>query len=536
MSGFKEFYGLKSKFVYYDSLQETHPSVYAAIANKKIEHSVYHNSTMLAIAEKLRAMASVEGAKEVALLQKFFNVTSLHLSPSDMYSKDIGKTIVESINIALQFKATYERMLTRIVGKNGKKHAKITATQFFADYFSNNLLKLVLNKIDSLGDLTDYSARELGEIIFSDEIINQALEAAFFGSEKSLKESGDWSASDKERGYQEFFGAIEKFNKNAFLQEVAKAYKLDDLKERLLESVDSSGQLETKIKSKGAKSYLKKSLKESTTAKGTLGEIIGEKSAAAIVAALQGGGFDASYNSKVIGSAGGKADFVMSFGLDFSKLLDVVDRHYSGREETVDAYKGLNDYLSKMNDGFVVYANAKDYSLIENKGKGKYYFDGFSSGSPMSLGVLEGVIANTPGGSQELIGAIMSTMEGAIWNSEIGALEEELCSKFAYFLFDDVLTIGKDTKASARAIHLMYLDGVYVPLSYMLFLMADAIEDVTQDPRKIFNVSIKPGEIKFKDPPWGPEKWSEQKAIAYEQIQISAKFLAGFREVISDLI
>jgi hypothetical protein len=101
MSGFKEFYGLKSKFVYYDSLQETHPSVYAAIANKKIEHSVYHNSTMLAIAEKLRAMASVEGAKEIALLQKFFNVTSLHLSPSDMYSKDIGKTIVESINIAL---------------------------------------------------------------------------------------------------------------------------------------------------------------------------------------------------------------------------------------------------------------------------------------------------------------------------------------------------------------------------------------------------------------------------------------------------
>jgi hypothetical protein len=108
-------------------------------------------------------------------------------------------------------------MLTRIVGKNGKKHAKITATQFFADYFSKNLLELVLDKIDSLGDLTDYSARELGEIIFSDEIINQALEAAFFGSEKSLKESGDWSTSDEERGYQEFFGAIEKFNKNAFL-------------------------------------------------------------------------------------------------------------------------------------------------------------------------------------------------------------------------------------------------------------------------------------------------------------------------------
>jgi hypothetical protein len=42
----------------------------------------------------------------------------------------------------------------------------------------------------------------------------------------------------------------------------------------------------------------------------------------------------------------------------------------------------------------------------------------------------------------------------------------------AYFLFDDVLTIGKDTKAAGHAIHLLLLDGIYVPLSYLFFLMA----------------------------------------------------------------
>jgi hypothetical protein len=70
-------------------------------------------------------------------------------------------------------------------------------------------------------------------------------------------------------------------------------------------------------------------------------------------------------------------------------------------------------------------------------------------------------------------------MEGAIYSGDTARIENELCSKMAYFLFDDVLTIGTPTAASGHAIHLMYLDGVYVPLSYMFYLLADAIEDVS---------------------------------------------------------
>ena len=81
----------------------------------------------------------------------------------------------------------------------------------------------------------------------------------------------------------------------------------------------------------------------------------------------------------------------------------------------------------------------------------------------------------------------------------------------------------------------MYLDGVYIPLSYMLFLMAESILEVSEDPRDIFNVSIKPGEIMYKEGPWLPGMWEKQKATAYEQIQISAKFLAKFRDVITGL-
>lgn len=129
----------------------------------------------------------------------------------------------------------------------------------------------------------------------------------------------------------------------------------------------------------------------------------------------------------------------------------------------------------------------------------------------------------------------MSTMEGAIYSDRIEELEKELCSKMAYLLFDDVLTIGKTTPASGHAIHLLLLDGVYIPLSYLFFLMAQAIKEVSENPDDIFKITISPGSIAFPNPPWGPGKWAEQKAIAYSQIKISATFLRNFQSVVAAL-
>jgi hypothetical protein len=93
-------------------------------------------------------------------------------------------------------------------------------------------------------------------------------------------------------------------------------------------------------------------------------------------------------------------------------------------------------------------------------------------------------------------------MDGAVYSDLKDDLEQELCEKMAYFLFDDVLTIGKDTTAAGHAIHLLMLDGIYIPLSYLFFLMARAIEDVERDPDDIFKITITPGSIAFPDGPW----------------------------------
>jgi hypothetical protein len=67
------------------------------------------------------------------------------------------------------------------------------------------------------------------------------------------------------------------------------------------------------------KTTIKSSLKETTTAKGTLAEILGDQGVGAVFQKLRQKfpDIEVPYH-KVVGSAGGKADIVLTFGLDYS--------------------------------------------------------------------------------------------------------------------------------------------------------------------------------------------------------------------------
>ena len=545
-----ENHGFLSKFVYYKDLQRTHPVLYNSLIKKKNIYATNYSTKMGEISSQLLSFASYEAQKEVSLLKQYFNVQELNFRTDQLYTEDFGRKLVNSINTSLQFKESYERHLTRIVGKNGKSHAKITAVQFFSNYFVDSLYRLSNEKLKQLGkDALDMSVEEIYEKIFSDEIINQALSDTFFNK---LANSGDWSKNDENKGYQEFFSEIEKFNKDDFLKDVSRVYKLDELRQRLIDEMTENKRIENIFTNKrSAKSYIKKSLKETTTAKGTLGEIFGNEAMLVIQNGLKGGSnYTISMKSKVVGSAGGKADIVATFGIDMAPLLEIIDRHYKNREETVEKYKELNNRLRNIKDGFIVYTNAKDYSLVKDKGNGGYFFSGFSAGSDISLKSFEGVIQNTPGGSREIIGEIMNTMSGAVLDDQKERIESELCEKMAYFLFDDITTIGKETAASSHAIHLLLLDGVYIPLSYLFYLMGTAVSQVGENKKyeaeDIFNIMITPGKTYY--PSSGKEAenfdwtnngagglWTDQKARAYDQIKIGAKFLKQFVDIVTEI-
>lgn len=545
-----EYHGFLSKFVYYKDLKRTHKSLYDSLIERKNIYVANYSTKMGEISSRLLNFASYEGQKEASLLKEYFNVQELDFKEEQFYTEDFGKKLVNAINTSLQFKEVYERNLTRIVGRNGKSHAKITAAQFFSNYFVESLYKLSNEKLKQLGeDILNMSVEKIYEEIFSDEIINQALSDAFFNR---LANSGDWDKNDENKGYKEFFNEIEKFDKEAFLREVSDVYKLKELRQRLIDEMTENKKFEDIFTNKrSAKSYIKKSLKETTKAKGTLAEILGNEAMLVIQKGLKNGSnYTISMDSKVVGDAGGKADIVATFDIDMEPLLEIINRHYNNRAETVERYKELGNRLKNMKSGFIVYTNVKDYSLIKDKGNGGYFFSGFSAGSDISLKSLEGVIKNTPGGSQEIIGEIMNTMSGAVLDDQKERIESELCEKMAYFLFDDVTTIGKETAASSHAIHLLLLDGVYIPLSYLLYLMGTAVGQVGENKKyeaeDIIDIMISPGKTLY--PSSGEEAinfdwtnngmgglWTNQKARAYDQIKIGAKFLKQFVDIVTEI-
>ena len=80
------------------------------------------------------------------------------------------------------------------------------------------------------------------------------------------------------------------------------------------------------------------------------------------------------------------------------------------------------------------------------------------------------------------------------------AFERMLAQDVAYFLFDDYTTIG-EADTGGRSIHVMNLNGVMIPLSMILELLADAIDSTYIDinrVRKIVNVDIKVPKIEFE--------------------------------------
>ena len=545
-----EYHGFLSKFVYYKDLKRTHKSLYDSLIERKNIYVANYSAKMGEISSRLLNFASYEGQKEASLLKEYFNVQELDFKEEQFYTEDFGKKLVNAINTSLQLKEVYERNLTRIVGRNGKSHAKITAAQFFANYFVEELYKLSNKKLEQLGEnIANMSVEKIYEEIFSDEIINQALSDAFFNR---LANSGDWDKNDENKGYKEFFNEIEKFDKEAFLREVSEVYKLKELRQRLIDEMTENKKFEDIFTNKrSAKSYIKKSLKESTKAKGTLAEILGNEAMLVIQKGLKNGSnYTISMDSKVVGDAGGKADIVATFGIDMEPLLEIINKHYNNRAETVEKYKELGNRLKNMKSGFILYTNAKDYSLIKDKGNGGYFFSGFSAGSDISLKSFEGVIQNTPGGSREIIGEIMNTMSGAVLDDQKERIESELCEKMAYFLFDDVTTIGKDSAASSHAIHLLLLDGVYIPLSYLFYLMGTAVSQVGENKKyeaeDIIDIMISPGKTLY--PSSGEEAinfdwtnngmgglWTNQKTAAYDQIKIGAKFLKQFVDIVTEI-
>ena len=476
-------------------------------------------------ASAVRAQAQAEFAKEKALLQQKFGVAI----DFDYYrgSSDF-KEIIDALNACLNLKEVYQRNIQVIKNTEGMKAVFSWYPTYFMKAWQEFWPKIKSNaearfmKNIPIGDA-------LAEVLdrFMPQICERGIQLMFDGPEvesslidKNLKSA--YAALVSQIGSIHTAGSV--------ANQIYKAYQLDDLKESLTKEIEVK---DKRIYAKQAKPKVTSIISQSIHSRGGLTlEAVETAIFQMIASSIDSGAVKHS------GSKGIKADNVLSFSIDPELISSSLERAGANREENIRALSELGNKLSKLDDGFIVYSSDKNYSLNAN-------FKGFNAGSTgANAASFLNSLPNTSASVSTLIGAIQQLGKGAMLEGRKAEFEMLIAQDVAYMLFDDFTTIG-NMSSGGNAIHIMNLNGIMMPLSVVLTLLADAIESINEDNiRRIVNVTIKAPAIlyptmddqkaAFPDNPHAA--WEVQKQYALDNTQITAKFMKDFKSLITALL
>ena len=475
-------------------------------------------------ASGVRAQAQAEFAKERALLQEKFGVNL----GFDYYRGGADfKEIIDALNACLNLKEIYERNVQLIKNTDMKgvfswyptyflhawEEKWPTIKQEFYDNFAQRMeaadaLSLVLDKY-----LPEICVDGISKMLNGPEVEHASIDENLKGAYAALLDH---------------IGSIQ--NAGDMANQIYRAYQLDELKEELLKTLKTDN---GKIDGRAIKPKVKSMITKNIHTRGGLSlEAIESAIFQMVASGIEGGSTIHS------GATGIKADNILTISIDTGVVEDFLAQAQGNRDSNIQALSELGRKLSKLNDGFIVYSSDKNYTL-NNK------FGGFGAGS---LGVnAESFLSKLPmveSSVSTLIGAIQQLGDGAMLAHQEAAFEAMLAQDVAYMLFDDYTTIG-DTGSGGKAIHVMNLNGIMMPLSVVLSLLADAIEMIDDEAiRSIVSVDIKAPDILWKTqddqekayPNNGAAAWEHQRQFALDNTKITAKFLKDFKSLISSLM
>lgn len=205
-----------------------------------------------------------------------------------------------------------------------------------------------------------------------------------------------------------------------------------------------------------------------------------------------------------------------------------------------------NDHLSNLDNSFIVYGSTKSYSLSDS-------FRGFHGGGERNLSDAVAIIQQAGIGNSNAVDnyikAAYNTGSGAIFSDKRLEIQEDLkialMSAVAELLFDDWVSIGEGPSGGAKAIHVLQLEGLQIPLSVFLTAAGKAMISAASDMEKIIKVRVKlPGKILYEEPIKTAgghmseilSKWNEQAQAAENDSVFSIEFLKNFKTIISEWI
>lgn len=508
-------------------------------------------------AESLRNMAKVEREKEDAYMKEISGNTM---------SSPAGQMFLKHYNEIVQGQKQFSEIINRLIiaidkGNEGKKNRAPSMSVWFVNYFNesvnNNINNIDLDKLDNDE--------------FWDEFWHKVMEEALDKTFTTFDEK-----KDPMNGTKEYYKGVADFLKNnpAFYDFLKSYLKLDTVMKFAEEQLKSQGTLKNTnvdhIYQVRKGSYTKKGETFARLIGGLVEEFVGNaKPQIELNPSYKKG---RSVSGQVIRSNKGPTDAVLLsqsvVTVDPNKVLDSIQKAANDETQAKIAqnFKDLDKKLNrqKYSDLFVIYTSNKLYAM------GKHFEElgGFTKTSNImnikqliNQANLGDNLLGTPGRlGQEIIALYLNTTPGAALSDKahVANIRESLSiiisAVAANLLFSDWYAIGKEY-TGARRLHIFDLDGIYVPLSYILEGLAQAMENygesgVYNGPIEVRNFKT-PKNILYPKPPtkdadrYGLEKiskpddfnqfWLKQREDARSQSEFTIHILTDFKKIIKGI-
>jgi hypothetical protein len=246
---------------------------------------------------------------------------------------------------------------------------------------------------------------------------------------------------------------------------------------------------------------------------------------------------------------------ILSFNanIDTQNIVERLDNDIAGTTDLIDAEELMSDYwnnnLKNLKDTFVVFSSGKAYGLTD------YNIQGFHNDENRSIKELpevfsKGITPMNQRKAEEFIEVVENAIPGAVLDDNQALiktiLRDRIYESMAYLLFDDWVAIGNEA-GDGTAIHSFTLNGINIPLSYLLIGAGRAIRKANSSSNSRggwFNVSISyPKELLYKSSKDYPEEgtsekpdvlkaWENQRQVALDSIRFTNHFLANFYSLV----
>ena len=479
----------------------------------------------------VRAQAQAEFTKERMLLTQKFGV---NISFDYYRSSGDFKEIIDALNASINLKKVYERNVQLIKNTKGMKGVFTWYPTYFMQAWQEYWPKIKQG--------FEYRFKKGGEagIILSEvldmylpDICVEGIRKMFDGP--NVEASGiDPQLKDAYKELVSQIGTVQQAGSVA--NQIYNAYQLDELKQGLMKSLQVTN---GRIYAAQLKPHVNQIVSKDIHSRGGLSMEAMENAVFSLIAQGLAGTPGITTSGAVhSGSTKIKADNILTINIDPAIVEEtLMSVGANNRDENIRALTELGTKLSNLDDGFIIYSSDKNYSLNKN-------FGGYGAGS---VGVnAESFLSNVYKNSSSmktLMGAIQQLGKGAMMERQRAEFEELLAQDMAYMLFDDFSTIGQ-VSSGGQAIHIMNLNGIMMPMSVILTLLADAIDSLeTIGPdgiRRIVSVNIKAPAILYPKrsdqdaahPGNSMAAWNEQRQHALNNTKITATFLRSFDQIV----